>query len=76
MISNTLFFNLTPDKNGGESITLSITQENGYTTEKLELNSYGSCATISTFGVFTSENMFKLAKELQVFELNQKLKSN
>ena len=75
-MTNTFLFNLSPDKNGGESILLTCSYENGYMNGELALHSYGSCATISTCDVFTSENMFKLAKELQRFELEQNLKSN
>ena len=75
-MTNTFLFKLSPDKNGGESIILTCSYEDGYMSGELTLNSYGSCATISTCDVFTSENMFKLAKELQRFELEQNLKSN
>lgn len=75
-MTNTFVFNLSPDKNGGESILLTCSCENGYMNGQLTLNSYGSCATISVCDVFTSENMFKLAKALQRFELEQNLKSN
>jgi hypothetical protein len=75
-MSNTFIFNLTPDKNGGESILLTCTYEDGYMNGELALHSYGSCAIISTSDIFTSENMFKLAKELQKFELTQQLKPN
>lgn len=63
------FYNLTPDNNGGESITLSCEYyEVGLATETLTLSSYGSCASLHTNGVFTSKNLFKLAEALRDFE--------
>ena len=68
-------YNLTPDKNGGESLIFSCKYEDiGMPIEEITLISYGSSATITTCGVLTSENLFKLAKELQRFELKQELK--
>lgn len=72
-MTNTFSFNLNPDKNGGESILFTYTYED---SEEISLNSYGSRASISTRGVFTSDNLFKLAKALQRFEMEQDLKSN
>ena len=69
-------FNLSPDKNGGECILLTCTYEDGIMNEELALHSYSSCAIFNTSGVFTSENMFKLAKKLQEFEVIQQLKSS
>lgn len=67
-------YNLTPKHNGGESLILTCKYEDGMPMkEELTLMSYGSSATIETSGVFTSDNLFKLAKELQRFELTQEL---
>lgn len=73
-MTNTFIHNLSADKNGGECILLTCTYEEGIMNEELALHSYSSCAIFNTFGVFTSENMFKLAKKLQEFEVIQQLK--
>ncbi len=66
-----LCVNLTPENNGGESIYLTLTAEEiGCITEELSLQSYGSSASFNTTGVFTSENLFKLAREVLKFELS------
>ena len=73
-MTNTFTYNLSSDKNGGECILLTCTYEEGIMNEELALHSYSSCAIFNTSGVFTSENMFKLAKKLQEFEVIQQLK--
>ena len=66
-----LCVNLTPENNGGESVYLTFTAEEiGCICEELSLQSYGSSASFNTFGVFTSENLFKLAREVLKFELS------
>jgi hypothetical protein len=74
-------YNFTPENNGGESLTFNSEYEyNGdefvQVYEQLTLNSYASGVNITTYGVFTSENMFKFAKALLEFELTQKIQSN
>ena len=64
-----------PEDNGGESLTLSIKYELiGNPTETLTLNSYGSMASITTYGFFTSEKLFDLAQK--VLELETRIKNS
>ena len=75
-MTGTFCYNFTPEQNGGESLLFSCKYEEiGMPIEEITLCSYGSSATITTCGVLTSENLFKLAKELQRFELKQELKN-
>ena len=75
-MKETFSFNLTPHLNGGESLYFHAKyDENGIlVSEGVELNSYGSCSTISSLEAFNSDNLFKLAQELKKFELKQELK--
>ena len=57
-----------PENNDGESLILTIEYEFGQPTEKLTLNSYGSMASITTYGCFTSEKLFDLAKKVLEME--------
>lgn len=76
-MGNTFFFNFSPNKNGGETILFTCTYEEiGLPTEEITLESYGSRVTFTTAGIFTSKNLFQLAKELQRFELKQEMKNN
>ena len=75
-MTNKFAYNFTPENNGGESIYFTCTYEEiGLPSEEISLNSYCSCASFNTSGVFTSDNFFKLAIELQKFEIEQQLKS-
>jgi hypothetical protein len=66
-----LCVNLTPENNGGESVYLTLTVvDPDCISEELSLQSYGSSASFDTFGVFTSEKLFKLAREVLQFELS------
>jgi hypothetical protein len=69
--SKRLCVNLTPENNDGESFFLTLTtDEYGSILEELSLNSYGSCASFNTMGVFTSKKLFKLAESVLKFELS------
>lgn len=64
-----LVVDLTPDKNGGESVLFSVEYpEPDSPIEEISLNSYGSIATITTSGVFTSDKLFDLAKKVALLE--------
>lgn len=69
--SKKLCVNLTPENNGAESVYLTLTVvDPDYINEELSLQSGGNCASFNTFGVFTSEKLFKLAREVLKFELS------
>jgi len=66
----TLTINLTPNLNGGECISLTLTaNEIGCISEEFSMNSYGNCASFTTYGIFTSDNLLRILKEIQVFEI-------
>ncbi len=70
-------FNLTPGSAGGESIFLSLKKsDDGSISEEFCMNSYGNTASFNTSGVFTSENLFRLAKEVLEFELQNQPTEN
>lgn len=68
MTKSKMIFCFNPEDNGGEAFVIgSEADENGYLTQKVTLNSYGSSASMCIPGWLNPKNLREFADKLEAF---------